>query len=414
MTSTSNPSHDSHALVRRAQPVRIGIDVMGGDHAPDEIVKGCIQALEDLHPGDTLVLVGPEGVTREMLADRNIPKDDPRIEIVHAPDVIEMGETPSKAVRSKVNSSIVKLHAMGAEGHPARCDVVLSAGNTGACVAAGLLHMRRLPGVLRPGIAVTIPLFHGPLVLIDAGGNPEPKPEHLAQYAVMADELARDVLKIASPRVALMNIGAEEEKGTDMIREARDQIRATPNLNYIGFIEGRDFFEGAADVVVTDGLVGNTLLKAAEGMARAMMKAIAGEIIAYDPLLALKFEPIVKALYKKCDYHEYGGAPLLGVNGACMIAHGSSEAKTIRSAIRNARTFVQSGVNAAIVRRLADHATRRGGQTGQANGPAAQANGSAGQAGSAAPAAASNGVEPSAPASPTIVSTPRAQEPVRP
>lgn len=376
MTTPPAANNHSHAIIRREQPVRIGIDVMGGDHAPDAIVKGCLQALDDLNPGDTLVLVGPEAVTREMLADRNIPKNDPRIEIVHAPDVIEMGETPSKAVRSKVNSSIVKLHAMGAEGHPSRCDVVLSAGNTGACVAAALLHMRRLPGVLRPGIAVTIPLFHGPLVLIDAGANPEPKPEHLAQYAVMADELARDVLKIESPRVALMNIGAEEEKGTDIIREARDLIRGTQSLNYIGYIEGRDFFEGAADVVVTDGLVGNTLLKAAEGMARAMMKAIAEEIIAYDPLLALKFEPIVKALYKKCDYHEYGGAPLLGVNGACMIAHGSSEAKTIRSAIRNARTFVHSGVNAAIVRRLATHATARGNAAGS-NGASATPSASA-------------------------------------
>lgn len=394
MTTPPVASNPSHALIHREPPVRIGIDVMGGDHAPDAVMKGCLQALEDLNPGDTLVLVGPEPLIREMLADRNIAKDDPRLEIVHAPDVIEMGETPSKAVRSKVNSSIVKLHAMGAEGHPARCDVVLSAGNTGACVAAGLLHMRRLPGVLRPGIAVTIPLFHGPLVLIDAGGNPEPKPEHLAQYAVMADELARDVLKIASPRVALMNIGAEEEKGTDMIREARDLIRGTPNLNYIGYIEGRDFFEGAADVVVTDGLVGNTLLKAAEGMARAMMKAIAEEIIAYDPLLALKFEPIVKSLYKKCDYHEYGGAPLLGVNGACMIAHGSSEPKTIRAAIRNARTFVQSGTNAAIVRRLAEHATARGG--------AKVAPASNGNAAPASPTASPTATTPAA------ISTPRA------
>lgn len=394
MTTPPASSSHSHALTRREQPVRIGVDVMGGDHAPDAIVKGCLQALDDLNPGDTLVLVGPESVTREMLADRNIPRDDPRIEVVHAPDVIEMGETPSKAVRSKVNSSIVRMHAMGAQGSPLRCDVVLSAGNTGACVAAALLHMRRLPGVLRPGIAVTIPLFHGPLVLIDAGANPEPKPEHLAQYAVMADELARDVLKIPSPRVALMNIGAEEEKGTDIIRDARDLIRATPDLNYIGYIEGRDFFEGAADVVVTDGLVGNTLLKAAEGMARAMMKAIAEEIIAYDPLLALKFEPIVKSLYKRCDYHEYGGAPLLGVNGACIIAHGSSEAKTIRSAIRNARTFVHSGVNAAIVRRLAEHGTRRGGPGTSSVSATAGANGSS----HGAPANASSDAVVSSPA----------------
>ena len=396
-TTSASPAA-SHALTRRDKPVRIGIDVMGGDHAPDAIIKGCALALEDLHPGDCLVLVGPEKMIREILAERGISPSDPRIEVVDATEVIQMGETPSKAVRSKVNSSIVKLHAMGAEGHPNRCDVVLSAGNTGACVAAAMLHMRRLPGVIRPGIAVTIPLFHGPLILIDAGANPEPKPEHLAQYGIMADELAKDVLKIAKPRVALMNIGAEEEKGTDMIKEARDLLRAAPGMNYIGFIEGRDFFEGAADVVVTDGLVGNTLLKAAEGMARAMMKAIVGEILAYDPMLALQFEPIVKALYKKNDYHEYGGAPLLGVNGACMIAHGSSEPRTIRAAIRNSRTFVQSGVNEAIVRRLAESGSAR----------AAAAINSAANTAALVPNNLAS--DPTSPAAPTI----RSQEIARP
>lgn len=332
--------------------MRIAIDIMGGDHSPDAIFKGCVMALDELPAGDTLVFVGPGGLIREMLDEKGIKDNDPRIEVVHAPEVIDMGDSAAKAVRSKVDSSIVKMHQMGAHDHPHRCDAVLSAGNTGACVAAAMLHMRRLPNVIRPGICVTIPAFHGPVVLVDAGANPEPKAEHLWQYGVMADIMARKVHGMPNPRVALMNIGSEEAKGTGIIKQTRDLLRATPGLNYIGYVEGRDFFEGVADVVVTDGLVGNTLLKAAEGMAKSLFKAIAAEILEQKPQLMLEFEPIVKTIYAKNDYHEYGGAPLLGINGVCIIAHGSSEARTIRAAIRNSRKFVQSGCNAAIVKRL--------------------------------------------------------------
>jgi glycerol-3-phosphate acyltransferase PlsX len=174
--------------------MRIAVDIFGGDHAPDAILKGCVMALGELPPGDQLVLVGKAGDIFEMLEERGVDRDDPRIEVVHAEQVIEMGDSAAKAVRSKVDSSIVKMSMLGAEGHPHRCDVVLSAGNTGACVAAAMLHMRRLPGVLRPGISVTIPAFHNNIVLIDAGANPEPKAEHLWQYGVMADVMARKVL----------------------------------------------------------------------------------------------------------------------------------------------------------------------------------------------------------------------------
>lgn len=334
-------------------PIRIGIDAMGGDHAPDAVVKGCVLALDDMSPGDVYVLFGDEPTIRELLDERGIKAGDPRIEIVHCTQVISMGESAAKGVRNKPDSSIVRMHEYGAERHPRRCDVVVSAGNTGACVAAATLSMRRLPGVIRPGICVTVPAFHGPMVLIDAGANPEPKAEHLYQYGIMADELARDVLRIEKPRVAVMNIGSEESKGTGIIKETAMMLRDVPGINYIGYVEGRDFFEGVADVVVTDGLVGNTLLKAAEGMAKSLFKAIGAEIMNVDPTLALKFEPVVKAIYAKNDYHEHGAAPLLGVNGACFIAHGSSEARTIRAAIKNCRTFVKAKVNEAIVRRLA-------------------------------------------------------------
>ncbi|MDX2147630.1 MAG: phosphate acyltransferase PlsX [Planctomycetota bacterium] len=339
--------------------MRLAVDVMGGDHAPDAILKGCIEALASLAPDDRLVLVGPRNVIQEVLDDRGI--QDPRLEIEHADQVIAMHDPAALAVKSKRDSSIVRMCELGSHDGPAhangnhtRADVVLSAGNTGACVAAAIMKMRRLPFVHRPGIAVTIPAFHGPVVLIDAGANPEPKPAHLWQYAIMAETLAQRLHGIERPRVALLNVGSEEIKGTDAVKQTRDLLRATPGLNYIGFVEGRDFFEGVADVIVTNGFVGNTLLKMAEGLAKSLFNAIAKSIIDIDPMLALKLEPVVKKIYQKNDYHEYGGAPLLGVNGACFIAHGSSEARTIRAAIRNCRAYVNAGVNEAIVKRLGE------------------------------------------------------------
>lgn len=332
--------------------MRLAVDVMGGDHAPDAILKGCVEALESLAPGDELVLVGPEGLIGEMLEERGVR--DERLSVFHAPSVIGMDEIPSKAVRAKVDSSIVQMMLLGSPKAERPVDAVLSAGNTGACVAAAFMHMRRLPGVHRPGIAVTIPAFHGPVVLCDAGANPEPKATHLWQYGLMADTFARHVHGIRSPRVGVMNIGSEEGKGTDSVNAARDMLESTPGLNCIGFVEGRDFFDGVADVIVTDGFLGNAMLKMAEGLAKSLFAAIAQEIFETDPDLALKFEPVVKRIYAKNDYHEYGGAPLLGVNGACMIAHGSSEARTIRAAIRNSFSYVRMRTNDAIVQRLAE------------------------------------------------------------
>lgn len=330
--------------------MRIAVDVMGGDHAPDEILKGCVGSLPLLEDGDALILVGDRGVIEESLAERGI--DDPRIEIEHASEVIAMEDSPAKAVRSKPDSSIVRLALRGSSRSEHPADAVISAGNTGACVTAAIMHMKRLRGVHRPGIAVTIPAFHGPVVLCDAGANPEPTAAHLWQYAVMADAYARHSVGLESPRVALMNIGAEEGKGSDLVREAARLIRATPGIRFTGYIEGRDFFAGAADVVVTDGFVGNTILKMAEGLAKSLFEAIAAEIMEQDPDLALRLDPIVRAIYAKNDYHEFGGAPLLGVNGRFMIAHGSSVARTITAAIRNTRRFVTSHTNEMIERRL--------------------------------------------------------------
>ncbi len=331
--------------------MRIGIDVMGGDNAPDEILKGCFTALANLAPDIQIVLIGDAGLINEAIAERGIKST--QIEVVGTTEVIGMDESPVDAVRAKKDSSLVIMGRMASPKLPNRLDAIISAGNTGACVAAAQLHMRRLEGVIRPGIAVTVPTFAGPIVLIDVGANIEPKASHLAQYGVMGDIYARRVLGIDNPRVALMNVGGEEQKGTQEVRDARDLLRATEGLNFTGFVEGRGVFNGQADVVITDGIVGNVMLKMAEGLSSGIFKALAKEVFAIDPTLASRLEPVVKSLYAKYDYHEYGGAPLLGVNGVCLISHGSSVARTITNAIRRAHNFVELGVNEEIVTRLA-------------------------------------------------------------
>lgn len=338
----------------RVGPTRVGVDVMGGDHAPDEILKGCFAALPKLDPEDRLVLIGDRSVIEEGMRERGL--SDPRIEIVATTQEIGMDESPVEAVREKKDSSIVVMSQLTSPKAAKRLDAAISAGNTGACVAAAQMYVRRLPNVHRPGIAVTVPTFAGPVVLIDVGANIEPKPHHLAQYGVMGDVYAKKILNIERPRVALMNVGGEEAKGTADMKEARDLLRAASNLDFIGYIEGRAVFDGGADVVITDGVVGNVMLKLAEGLSSGIFKALAREVFEIDPDLAVRLEPVVKSLYAKHDYHEYGGAPLLGVNGVCLIAHGSSEARTIMNAIIRAKQLVLSGVNEAISERLAEMA----------------------------------------------------------
>jgi len=333
--------------------LRIGLDVMGGDNAPDEIIKGSLAALPQLAHDDTIVLVGDRAVIEDMLHERGVR--DRRIEIVHASEAIGMDEPPVDAVRQKRNSSINICARMGGpkEGPATHLDAWVSAGNTGACVTAAAMFMRRLPNVARPGIAVTVPTFNGPIILIDVGANIEPKPHHLAQYGVMGEVYSRIILGIPNPRVAIMNVGGEEQKGTGGMREARDLLRRAEGVNFIGFVEGRGVFDGEADVVITDGVLGNVMLKLAEGLSSGIFKALAREVFDMDPELAVRLEPVVKSIYSKHDYHEYGGAPLLGVNGVCLISHGSSVARTMKNAVLRARQFVLSHVNDAITQRLA-------------------------------------------------------------
>ena len=332
--------------------MRIAVDVMGGDNAPDQILKGCIQAIPLLSHDDRLVLVGDEDTIRDGLSERGHLKD-PRVEIVPTTEVIGMDDPPVEAMKAKKNSSIVVMNQMASPRAQNKVDVVISAGNTGACVAASQYFMRRLPGVVRPGICVTVPTFSGPIVLIDVGANIEPKPSHLAQYGVMGEVYAREILGIKTPRVALMNVGGEEQKGTDLMRNARDMIRQFDNLNFTGFVEGRGVFNGEADVVITDGVVGNVMLKLAEGLSSGIFKALAHQVLESDPELVMRLESVIKSLYAKYDYHEYGGAPLLGVNGVSLISHGSSKDRTIKNAILRGRAFAEARINEQIVTRLA-------------------------------------------------------------
>lgn len=335
--------------------MRVGLDVMGGDHAPHAILEGAVASLARLEASDRIVLVGDAAVIERGLSD--LGATDSRLEIIGTSQVIGMAESPVEAVRGKPDSSIAVLAELGAARKAAKrnqepLDAIISAGNTGACISAAQMNMRRLRHVHRPGIAVTVPTFSGPVVLIDVGANIEPKPHHLAQYGVMGELYARRVIGIKEPRIALMNVGGEEQKGTADMKHARDMLRAAEGVQFIGNIEGRSVFTGGADVVITDGVVGNVMIKLAEGLSEGIFKAIAREIQSSDRELAQRFQPIVKRIYAQHDYHEYGAAPLLGVNGICLISHGSSEARTIASAVANARDVVESGINDAITQRL--------------------------------------------------------------
>jgi len=329
--------------------VRIGIDAMGGDNAPDAILDGAVDALQLLDPEDTLVLVGNEEIIRDVLQERGIGDDAP-IEIIPSSNDIEMLE----AIRNKKESSLIQLAEMSKKrAGDKKLDITISAGNTGACVAAAQMSMRRLPGVHRPGIAIVMPTFFGPVVICDVGANPEPRPTHLHQYGHMGAVYANRVLGIENPRVAVLSIGSEETKGNALAKEANQMMKADPSLNYVGYAEGRDIFNGMAEVIITEGFTGNVVLKLAEGLSSGIFRTIAQEVFEIDPELAMRFEPVVKSIYAKHDYHEYGGAPLLGANGIYIICHGSSEARTIYNAVRAAKEFAKDKVNEGIVELLA-------------------------------------------------------------
>lgn len=325
---------------------RVAVDAMGGDHAPGVVVRGAVEAV--LRDRDvSLVLVGDaERIDRE-LSSLQPPAD--RVRVVHASESIEMDEHPVAALRRKKDSSLLRMVQLAADGE---VDAVVSAGNTGACAAACQLKLRPLKCVSRPGIGVTIPTYHGPVVLCDVGANIHAKPHHLYEYAVMASLYAEKLMDIRSPRVALLSIGSESLKGTELVRLAHELLKADDSVAFVGNVEGRDLFNNVCDVAICDGFVGNLLLKLAEGLAEGLFRTISSEISEACPELSDRFASIMDRVCSRHDYSEYGGAPLLGVDGTCIICHGRSNERAIRNAVLTALKFRRLGFNEAIAARM--------------------------------------------------------------
>jgi glycerol-3-phosphate acyltransferase PlsX len=327
--------------------MKIALDAMGGDHAPAVNIGGAIDALRYYPRLQHLYLVGDQSVLAAECSRQGLDLGDPRVSLVHAPEAIGMGEPGAKAVRRKKQSSISIAMDMVKEG---LAEAFVSAGNTGAAVAAATLKLRTLPGVDRAGIATAIPNEHGLCHILDAGANPDAKPEHLVAYAIMGTAFSRNVLGVATPKVGLMSNGEEEEKGTAFTKETFKLLKQTPGIHFVGNVEGRDLFETELDVVLCDGFVGNVMLKTVEATAKAVSKWLKAEIKG-NPLRlcgAVLANGAFKALKEKSSYETYGGSPLLGVNGVVIIAHGSSTALAVRNAIRVAMETVENRVNQRI------------------------------------------------------------------
>ena len=310
--------------------VRVAVDAMGGDRAPEEVVAGAVQAASD----DVAPVLYGRRERLEPLAG-GLP-------VVHADEVVAMTEKPSDAVRAKRESSLFLACRAVGEGE---ADAVVSAGNTGAALAAGLVEIRRLPAVHRPAIAVPLPAMGGPSVLLDAGANADAKPEHLVQFAQMGALFAQEILGIEEPEVALLSIGEEPEKGNRLVREAHPELQAS-GLRFVGNAEGRDLLARAADVVVCDGFTGNIALKLLEGTIKTTLDTFRAEVTASlrGKLGGLLIRPAARALRERLDPETYGGAYLLGLRGLVVIAHGNSSRTAIANAIRYAARGVRSGV----------------------------------------------------------------------
>ena len=333
--------------------MRIALDAMGGDHAPGPIVAGAVEAVRDL-PDLSVVLVGDRTQIEAELANApDAPRD--RLPIVHASEVVGMHEKPVEALRKKRDNSISKCWGLMAGGE---VKAVVSAGNTGAMVASALFNAKMfLPGVRRPGIAAIFPSHQGPIVLIDVGANMNPKAEDLYQYAVMGAIYAETILGVPSPTIGLLNVGAEEDKGNDLTRATRALFQKSELAErFVGNVEGRDIYEGHARVVVCEGFVGNVLLKAGEGAVEFLFSTLKQELASLLPSLPAAAGPAIagglKDLKTRFEYQEFGGGPLLGIRGACIICHGSSGARAIKNALRIAGTMAEDRLNQLIVEHL--------------------------------------------------------------
>ncbi len=311
--------------------MRIALDAMGGDHAPEEVVNGAWDFVE-AYPQHHVVLVGDEARISKLLEGRDHGE---RLSVVHAPGVIEMGEHPAQAVRRKKDASIVVCADLV---RTQQAQAVVSAGNTGAAMASSLLRIGRIRGIDRPAIGSPMPTVQGPCVIVDAGANADCRPVNLLQFAIMGSIYMEKVMGVAQPRIGLLNIGEESTKGNELALEAYGLLEQAQRINFIGNIEGRDILMGKADVVVCDGFVGNVVLKFAEGMGKALFSLIKTEITGdlKSRMGALLVRDGLKRVAQRVDYTEYGGAPLLGIKGVSIISHGSSNRKAIRNALKAA------------------------------------------------------------------------------
>ncbi len=328
--------------------MKIALDAMGGDRGISVNVQGAIQACQE-YPDIEVILVGDEAQIKAELSRFDISKNC-RISIHHASELVGMHESPAESCRAKPDSSIMvcaKLHAAGT------VDGLVSAGNSGATMAASLFHLKRLEGISRPAIATIIPTMDGHCVMLDMGANVDCKPKHLVQFAVMGAVYHEAIFKSKRPTVGLLSIGEEESKGNELTLETHQLLKES-GLNYIGNIEGRDIPIGKADVVVCDGFVGNVVLKFAEGLAATIIKLIKGELQGHPLAIfgGLLLKKAFKRIKKRMDPAEYGGAPLLGVNGISIVSHGVSNAVAIKNALRVASELYEDNICDHIQKQL--------------------------------------------------------------
>lgn len=326
--------------------ITIAVDAMGGDHAPQTIVRGAAQAVRDLPA--RVILVGDRARLEPLVAEENHPEG---LDIHHASDTIAMDAHPAKAVRRQTDSSIVVAARLVKEGN---AHALLSAGSTGAAMAAPFFQWGCIPGIDRPAIASILPTLRGVCILLDVGAMVDSKPEHLKQFAIMGSAYSERVLGINAPKVGLLNNGEEEGKGCELVRGAYTLLSAVQDLNFCGNVEGRDILSGKYDVVVCDGFVGNVVLKFAEGLSFLILDLIREGITrnARSKLGGALLKPALREVRQRIDYTEYGGALLLGVKGVCVISHGSSNEKAIRNGIRVAYESVSAGVIQAITDKI--------------------------------------------------------------
>ena len=339
--------------------VRVALDAMGGDHAPSETVLGAIQAAREYGIG--VYLVGREDVIRAELAKHNTSGLD--LPIVHTDEVIAMDEHPANAVRRKKQASMTLALQLVRDGAALGA---VSAGNSGAMMAASLFTLKRIPGVERPALGGIFPTKSSACLVIDIGANTDCKPEYLQQFALMGSIYMERIFHVTTPRVGLLANGEEETKGNQLVIETHQLLKAsasTLGLNFIGNIEGRDIPNDGADVVVCDGFVGNVVLKLSEGLAETLLGLVRTQMTSSLPskLAAAVLRPGLRKVFKRLDYAEYGGVPLLGINGSAIVAHGRSNAKAIKNALRVARQTAETGVAQAIAEGL----TRLGAPEGE-------------------------------------------------